>query len=78
MRRRIDESPWRNRRGLFISRPVKDGRLSAASKLLRDACLFEKRVGGVPGLDLLIDDEVVIRDRTETDRIDRRWRATLV
>ena len=37
------------------------------SELLRDAGLFEDGVGGVSGLDSLIDDEVVIRDRTEPD-----------
>src|SRR5437588_178432 len=49
---------------------MKDGRsLSTISKPLGDTGLFEDRVGGVSGLDLLIDDEVVIRDRTEPDLV---------
>ena len=42
---------------------------SAVSKPFGDTCLFEDRVGGVSGLDLLIDDEVVIRDRTKPDLV---------
>ena len=49
---------------------MKDGRsLSTISKPLGDTGLFEDRVGGVSGLDLLIDDAVVIRDRTEPDLV---------